>query len=324
MEEVLITVVVPVYKVEKYLKKCIDSIIKQTYKNLDIILVDDGSPDKCGKICDNYSKKDSRITVIHKENGGLSDARNVGIKKAKGDYITFIDSDDYIDNNYVETLYKYIKIDNADLCIGSHRVIYPNGTIIDKSTNKFFSSNSELILEKILYDDGVDLSAWGKLYKTRLFRDIEFPVGRLFEDAATTYKLVDKANKIYVCSIPLYNYIIRDDSITNKSFSTKKIDLIISTNEMTDFIRNKYKKLDKACDRRLLYSYFSTLTQLIKCDTSNKKIEKELIKYINSNKLKVLFDYKAPKRDKMAILALSFGVSFYKKMWSIYKKIKRI
>ena len=128
MEE-LISVVVPVYNVEKYIDKCINSIINQTYKNLEIILVDDGSPDNCGNICDEYAKKDNRIIVIHKENGGLSDARNTGIEVSKGKYITFIDSDDYISDNYVSFLYNLIIEYKADISIGKHYVLYENGEI---------------------------------------------------------------------------------------------------------------------------------------------------------------------------------------------------
>ena len=130
MEE-LVTIVVPVYKVEKYIDKCINSILSQTYKNLEIILVDDGSPDDCGKICDRYAKLDTRINVIHKENGGLSDARNAGNDVAKGKFISFIDSDDYIEPEYIEILYKAIKKDETDIAISSHKVIYESGAILE-------------------------------------------------------------------------------------------------------------------------------------------------------------------------------------------------
>ena len=124
--EDLISVVVPIYNVENYIKKCVDSILSQTYKNLEIILVDDGSPDNCPQICDEYAQKDNRIKVIHKENGGLSDARNAGIDISKGKFITFIDSDDYIEKDYVEVLYNSIKENASDMAIGSHKAIYDN------------------------------------------------------------------------------------------------------------------------------------------------------------------------------------------------------
>ena len=137
-ENDLISVILPIYNVEPYLERAVDSIIKQTYRNIEIILVDDGSPDNCGNICDAYAKQDKRIIVIHKENGGLSDARNVGIKKASGKYITLVDSDDYVDDDYVEFLYSLIKNSGADMSICSHTVLYDNGTILTKATHELF------------------------------------------------------------------------------------------------------------------------------------------------------------------------------------------
>ena len=318
----LISVIVPVYNVEEYLKKCVDSIINQTYINLEIILVDDGSTDDSGKICDEYSKKDNRINVIHKENGGLSDARNAGIDIAKGKFLTFIDSDDFVENNYVELLYNTLVQYNADLSIASHKVIYDK-TIMDKSTNEEFCSDSKLILEKILYDDGVDLSAWGKLYKAKLFKKVRFPVGRLYEDAATTYKLIDLSNKIAVCSKLVYNYVIREKSITNNTFSEKKMDLITSTKEMVDYIREKYPELEKACNRRLMYSYLSTLSQLAKTNDENKEIEQKLLDYIKENKKEVLKDNRITKRDRLGIYATIFGMKSYKFFWKCYSKVTK-
>ena len=250
----LISVVVPIYKVEEYINKCLDSIINQTYKNLEIILVDDGSPDNCGKICDDYVKKDKRIKVIHKINGGLSDARNKGIEKAKGEYITFIDSDDYIEKEYVELLYKTIIEEDSDIAIGSHTVLYETGMELKKATGEKTLLTPKKVLERILYDDNIDYSAWAKLYKIELFKKIKYPKGRLFEDAATTYKLIDSSKKIAINSKSIYNYIIRNNSITNAAFSKKKMDLIISTKEMCNYIKDKYPDLEKACNRRLMWA----------------------------------------------------------------------
>ena len=258
----LISIVLPIYNVENYIEKCMESVLNQTYKNIEIILVDDGSPDNCPIICDQYVKEDNRVKVVHKENGGLSDARNAGIKVANGDYITFIDSDDYVDKDYVEFLYNTIEETDADIAIGGHRVIYDSGKIIEKETHENSVLEPKKVLERILYDDGIDLSAWGKLYKRYLFNDIKFPKGRLFEDSATTYMLVDKANKIAINSISKYNYIIRKNSISNAKFSPKKMDLITSTREMSEYVKNKYPDLKNAANRRLMYAYLSTLSQL--------------------------------------------------------------
>ena len=316
-ENDLISVVIPVYNVEQYLPKCIESIMNQTYKNLEIILVNDGSTDGSQKICEEYKSIDNRIKIINKENGGLSDARNVGIDNSSGNYITFIDSDDYIDDDYVYTLYKSLISYNADMSIASHKIIYPK-RIIDKATDEKFCANSKKVLEKILYDEGIDLSAWGKLYKKSLFNNIKFPKGRLFEDSATTYRLIDESKKIAVNSKSVYNYVIRKNSISNEMFSEKKMDLITSTMEMTEFIKKKYPELEKGCERRLMYAYLSTLTQLAKTKETNSSMQAKLMNYIKKNKGRVLKDKQIKKRDRIGIISTMLGFKFYKYMWKIY------
>ncbi len=317
----LISVVIPIYNVEKYLRRCIDSVIKQTYENLEIILVDDGSQDNCAEICDEYAINDSRIKVIHKLNGGLSDARNSGIDIASGKYITFIDSDDYVTKDYIEVLYNALKADMTDLAISSHKVIYENGTVIEKATGEKSILSSKEVLERILYDDGIDLSAWAKLYKIELWNDVRYPKGRLFEDSATTYKLIDKCDKVTIISKATYNYMIRNSSITNVKFSNKKLDLIKSTQEMCTYVKKRYPDLEKATNRRLMYAYLSTLTQLIKSNEKNDEVEEYLYSYIEENSKKVLIDKKVPTRDKLALISTKFGLKFYKIIWKIYEKI---
>lgn len=315
----LISVIIPVYKVEKYLDKCIESVINQTYKNLEIILVDDGSPDSCPKMCDEWSKKDKRIKVIHKKNGGLSDARNAGIDIAMGAFYTFIDSDDYVELNYVQFLYDLMTENNADLSMGKQYVRYPDKTI-NTGTGELYVLESHDTLEKMLYSEDFDVSAWAKLYKKELFDSIRYPKGRLFEDSATTYKLIDKANKIVLKSAPIYNYIIRNDSITNEAFNEKKFDLIKSTEEMCNYISQKYKDLDRGCKRRIMYAYLSTLTQLLKCKRINKEYQNKLMKYIKENRREVLEDKRIPKRDRWALYATYIGTRGFSACWRIYEK----
>lgn len=321
MENDLVSIVVPVYNVENYLRKCLDSIIGQTYENIEIIIVNDGSTDNSLDICEEYKKKDDRIIIISKENGGLSDARNKGIDIAKGKYITFIDSDDYVDLEFISIMVSNIEKNNSDISIISHRVIYPN-TIIDKSTKEEYVSGPEDILERMLYDRGIDVSAWAKLYKTSLFEHIRYPVGRLYEDSATTYKLIDNAKIISVKSVPLYNYVVRENSIANNNFSEKKMDLITSTKEMTDYIKDKYSGLIKGCERRLVYAYLSTLTQLARSNTRNKVIERELISFIKKNGKSVFWDKNTPKRDKFGILISFGGFTIFKLAWNTYTLIE--
>lgn len=316
----LISVVIPIYNVEKLIARCVDSVINQTYKNLEIILVDDGSPDACPEICDDYAKKDARVRVIHKQNGGLSSARNAGIAAATGEYITFIDSDDFVNPDYVQTLYTSICEDETSLAISSHRAVYDNGTVIDRSNNRRCTLSSQDALKCVLYDDGIDVSAWAKLYKLELFSDIKYPEGRLYEDAATTYKLIDKAGKVSLDSKVIYNYMIRSTSIAAGAFSPKKMDLITSTREMCDYIKNKYPELEKAANRRLVYAYLSTLSQLAQSKTAFPNEQKELMSFLKANGGSILKDKSVPSRDKLGLLAAKFGFGFYKFVWSLYCK----
>lgn len=319
----LISIIVPVYNVSNYLDNCIKSIINQTYKNIEIILVDDGSTDDSSNICDKYLKKDKRIKVIHKSNGGLSSARNIGIVNSNGEYITFIDSDDYVEKEYVEVLYKNIIKYSSDISIGSHKVIYESGKIIYKSNNLEYSCTPKETLKNMLYDNGIDVSAWAKLYKRELFKSIRYPEGRLFEDAATTYKLIDKSKKISVNLKPIYNYTIRKDSITGESFTLKKLDLIKSTIEMCNYIKKKYPDLISACDRRLMYAHLITLSQVSISKEKYTDIRKELMLYIKKNRIKVLKDKNIKKIDRFGLLCTFLGYGFYKLCWRIYK-LKKI
>ncbi len=221
----LISIIVPVYKVEKYLAKCVDSIIVQTYENIEIILVDDGSPDKCPEICDKYAENDSRIKVLHKKNGGLSDARNEGIKIAKGEYIGFVDSDDYIHPQMYEKLYDAISDCDADVSICScYRTDENDNIIPEYSPMKNEIINSIQALSR-LHQRGSNFYATAcyKLYKHYIFDDIAFPVGKLNEDQGTVHLVFWKAKKIATISDRLYYHFKRSDSIT-QSLSVRSYD----------------------------------------------------------------------------------------------------
>ena len=213
MEE-LISIVVPIYKVENYIDKCIESIINQTYKNVEILLIDDGSPDNCPKICENYSKKDSRIKVYHKENGGLSDARNYGIERSKGKYICFIDSDDFVHEKFIEILYKNIKKYNADISICHHykfKDYSETNNYLPKEETEVYTG---LEMLNNLYDNYLNnIVAWNKLYKRKLFDKIRYPKGKKLEDAYIIHKLYNNSKKVVITNLELYYYIQRDNSI---------------------------------------------------------------------------------------------------------------
>lgn len=320
----LISIVVPVYKVEDCIRTCIESIVKQSYTNIEVILVDDGSPDMCGSICDEYADKDTRIKVIHKQNGGLSDARNAGIDIATGKYISFIDSDDYIKSDCIEKLYNSIVNNQCDISICSEEVLYEDCVKkynVDNYKDYETVLTPEHTLERMLYKDGFDVSAWAKLYKRSLFDDIRYPVGRLFEDAATTYKLIIKAKKIVYIKYSGYKYVMRKDSITNEKFNEKKFDLIKSTEEMCDVIDSVFPTLIKATQRRRVYANFSTLRLMGDVYKQYDAEVTNMIKEINLYRKYVLRDKKVGSRDKFAIIMLAAGKTTFFKAWYVYCKL---
>lgn len=302
----LITVVIPIYNVEKYLHKCVDSIINQTYKNLEIILVDDGSPDRCGIICDNYASIDNRITVIHKANGGLSDARNVAINKASGRYITFIDSDDYVDIVYIEYLYRLIKRYSADISVCTFNYITEEGRIINHVLNNDTVKvmNLEEGLYELLNSKLFSNSAWAKLYKIECFENIRFPYGKIYEDVATIYKAFMKSNLIVWGEKSLYNYLFRESSISKQKFSKKRLLALDYAKTMVSEIVDRYPQLRPIGKCRLFDSYISILKQM---DIENDStILNDVLKMAKSERRTVLFYKKAGIKRKINALILFF------------------
>ena len=220
----LVSIVVPIYGVEKYLDKCVRSLINQTYHQLEIILVDDGSPDGCGRMCDAFAKEDGRIRVVHKANGGLSDARNTGAKQAFGKYLIFVDSDDYIDSDMYSVLLENLLGAEADLSACGRIFTYDGKEIPEYSENNPVTlSGREAVENLFLSNSIVNNAAWDKLYKRELFEDIKFPVGRLFEDAAIMYKIFEKCNKIVSTKKQMYHYVQRSGSISNCKYNKNKV-----------------------------------------------------------------------------------------------------
>ena len=233
----IISVIVPVYKVEQYLPKCIESIINQTYRNLEIILVDDGSPDGCGEICDTYSHKDERIKVFHTTNGGLSAARNFGITKARGEYIGFVDSDDWIEPTMYEVLLNQIEDKQADIAICGYCYEYPKRKVIISTTDDIYEG--ELNLVRALAYGNISKGAWNKLYRRTCFANIEFPEGHVYEDVTVLCKLFSEtASSAVSCSKTLYHYRQRRDSITQKR-SGYLVDYWLAYKSRYDYLKLK-------------------------------------------------------------------------------------
>lgn len=278
-EKALISIIIPVYKVEKYLEKCIQSVINQTYENLQIILVDDGSPDNCGKICDEYAKKDHRIEVIHKSNGGLSDARNKGLEIAKGEYIGFVDSDDYIEADMYEVLYNLLKQYNADVSICNFYTVSQGKISIKNADNGINEYNRIEILKEILLDKNIQSYAWNKLYKKELFDEIKYPIGKKYEDIGTTFYLLEKCNKVVATGKSEYYYINRQDSIVNNVTESTITDYIELIMQRYDYIEKNIKELssyNKDYLKRILKTAEKDIKSLNEVGDYTKKKYEEL------------------------------------------------
>lgn len=220
-----ISVIVPVYKVEKYLRECVDSILAQTFTDFELILVDDGSPDQCGAICDEYAQQDSRVWVIHQENQGLSGARNSGIDVAQGEFLTFIDSDDLVDARYLEILIAAVK-DGTDMAVCRHKEFTDEDVLSAWQGNASHQAFEAVDALVALYEGSplIPVNAWGKLLRRRLIGAHRFPVGRLHEDQAFTPYILYRANRIISCDAILYRYRVNPASITRNTFSVKRYD----------------------------------------------------------------------------------------------------
>ena len=237
-----ISIIVPVYKVEPYLRRCLDSIVNQTYRNLEIILVDDGSPDCCGAICDEYAAEDGRIIVIHQENKGLSAARNAGLDIARGDYIQFVDSDDWIELETCATVLGIAKDRQADIvCFGFNRVLSSGGFIPLSVSLSSDIDKSDLIRQLVWRYGPIRDFVWNKFFINKLFDDVRFPEGKTYEDMWVTYRLIHTADRIYAMDSVLYNYVIREGSITSRRFDADTItNLIAAYEQPIEFLQSYY------------------------------------------------------------------------------------
>lgn len=314
-----ISVVLPIYNVEKYLETCVKAMTGQTYQNLEIILVDDGSPDGCPELCDELAKTDERIRVLHKENGGLSDARNAGTQIATGEYITFVDSDDVVTDTYVEYLYSLIEKYGCDMSLCTHTVVFEDGKKIPYGDGTDEMLDAKECLRRMLYHDVIDTSAWAKLYRTDMAREILYPKGKLFEDIGTTYRFFLASGKIACGYQSQYFYMQRQNSIVSGKFNPHKLDLLEMTDKMAEDVEKVYPDLAQAILRRRVYARFSTLNQMLDVDGYRKERD-EIISFIKAHKREIMADEHAPGRDKMAMRMLSMGYPVYRMAWKALKK----
>lgn len=306
-----ISIIVPVYNVEEYLPRCIDSILAQTFTDFELIIVDDGSPDNCGKICDEYEKKDNRIKVIHKENGGLSDARNAGLDIAQGKYIGFVDSDDEIKCIALEVLYNCAIHNRCDIVCSTFGKIIDDRYINNECSNTVEFFDKKRIMKWYSYSK-YGYTAWNKLYKTSLFCNIRYPKGRVYEDVATTYKLMDKASKVAYIDQDLFYYRIRETSITHSIFSKKLSDEIMAFEEYYNFITVNYPYLEKRVRIGYLISIYRNLSAYLSmCEYDEDDNFNKWFSLIYKNRFFILTNNSFSAKEKIAFLKIFLGKKVY-------------
>ena len=313
-----LSVIVPVYKVEPYIHKCVDSILEQTYTNLEVILVDDGSPDNCGKICDEYAAKDKRVKVIHKKNGGLSDARNAGIDISTGDIIGFIDSDDYIEARMYQEMIDYMEHNNLDIVCADTNQVKGNKIKFKPRYKKNYVWNKQEALSEIL-NGNLDNAAWNKIYKREIIGNTRFQQGRVYEDVATIYKFIYNADKVGYLSKPYYYYVKRKGSIVTSGFNCKsRYDCFVGYIERLNFAEKHKLSCVEACRKQALETALATLTAFY---ANNENIDSDRYKKVNDF-IKMQLDKKNHLRKKHEVLLWSFKNC--KSLHKIYAKMSSI
>ena len=279
----LISVIVPIFGVEKYLNKCVESIVNQTYRNLEIILVDDGSKDNCGAICDQWLVKDERIKVIHKENGGLSDARNAGLQMATGEYISFIDSDDYIEPTFLEILYTKLQEECADIAECGTRYVDEFGKELKtrKSQDGVFATLDALKL--LIEENGLYQTVWNKLYRREMIEGFMFAKGQYNEDEFWTYKVFDRAKKIVSIEQPLYNYLQRGSSIIGVGYNVRRLDGLEALWERKEYLF-KHKELRNLLNQNFALNALWHVQSVMRTfkGEQKKQLVAEIVKMIKS------------------------------------------
>ena len=308
MIEPLISVIVPVYKVEQYLIECVTSILNQTYQNLEILLIDDGSPDNCPQMCDKFATMDSRIRVIHKTNGGLADARNTGLENATGEYVAFVDSDDWIDlNTYTEMMRVFLDNQNIDIvCCSASRVL--KNEVVDECFSYYDSgtikSGAE-ITKRILLDE-IGSQVVKGLYKYKCWEAVRFPIGQLYEDIPTTYKAFMKAGQVAFINKPFYKYRMNEASISTTPNPIKPYHIYLGFKAYYECAEKDFPEISEQCCANAAHYAISTYFHY--CSEKPKELEctiNDILPFIDRHK-KVILKNKGIPRSRIMALKLYY------------------
>lgn len=316
-----ISVIVPVYKVEPYLRRCIDSILAQTYTDFELILVDDGSPDNCGKICDEYAGRDDRIHVIHQENSGLSAARNAGIDRAfvssDSQWLTFIDSDDWVHSEYLERLYNAAVEHNVAVSVCGYAETDGDEPDIAKADMK----PQMWTPEDFYVEHNINaIIAWGKLYLKDLFQKIQYPVGKLHEDEYVTHEVLFQCKEIIVIDSPLYNYFINLEGITKSPWSVKRLDVLPAIKNQMEYMKqHNYRHAYIIAAQKYAIYIVDSIFKLQNSKYNDMSLSKKMLKELR----KVIVDPKNKITIKNSFWLYELAFPFFTKIYKCLHIIKR-
>ena len=319
MNENLVSVIVPVYNVAQYVAECLNSLLNQTYRNLEIIVVDDGSTDNSLQICNTFLS-DTRVKVFHKENGGLSDARNYGLEKATGDFVLFIDSDDFLDLDMIRVLYSNLQSTNSDISICGSYKYYSKDKVIPNQKNCELVCLDRIKAIEWLYDfDHYGVGVWNKLFKKNIFDGIKFPYKKLSEDYFVMFKIFYKAEKICYESKPLYNYRQRQNSITKNR--TTSFDVIEAHDLFVEIVKDSEPSLEKCAKHAYVFANIGVYDTILKNGDKRDKL-----KFLRNNILK---DYKTAKKyetnrlRRLQLFIFKYFNVLYSFLFRLYMRIKK-
>lgn len=320
----LISVIVPVYNVEKYLEKCVDSIINQTYSNLEIILVNDGSPDNCPQICDEYAKKDKRIKVIHKKNGGQADARNKALDIMQGEWVVFIDSDDFVEKDFIETLYELCFKFDTKMSMINFRSFTDEREILDKKP-QINEKESLITCEKMLYKmcvGDIGFAVWKFLFHKDIFKNIRFPSGQIYEDIFIAFDVLNLSKKVAITNAIKYFYRVRIGSTVN-SFNKKHLVGVDSVKRFASFVAKEYPLLKDATSYAICTSMLAISIGILNSKESAfyDKL-KEYSNFMRLNLKSVLKTDSSSKQSKILIIIFALSPAIFKIILKIYKRLK--
>lgn len=320
----VISVIIPMYNVEKYIGKCLESVKRQSFKLFEVIIVNDGTKDNSKKIAQSVIANDNRFKIVDKINGGLSSARNYGIKISKGEYIIFLDSDDYVSEDYLLNLYNAIKTDKeCDIAIS--RIMYVDEDCVPKKNTipkKVQVVNTEITMSMMLLRKKYNHCAYGKLYKAYLWDDMIFPEGRLYEDYLTTYCIFNKVKKVAMVDSKDYYYLQRPGSIMHEHLSSRVLDIINVSDEVTEWIYQNNKEIYQAAKELRLATYLKTWQRILNSDSEDFSDKKKKIEHvINGNIKSCIFYLNTPIKDRVKFILYLISPSLFLRIYNRFTEV---